>query len=800
MLRLRLLLFLTFTTLLIATASAQRVKIFGSVRDTHGLPIELASVRIAGTAVVTVSNLRGEYSLYCASSDSVIVVCGMIGYETRKRTLLAPKDSVRIDFILPDYSVMVGEAVVKAQGKQMGTTQRITLDSNRQAPSTTGNAVEELVTAQAGVSTHSELSSQYNVRGGSFDENVVYLNGIELYRPQLVRSGQQEGLSIINSDMVESIRFSAGGFEAKYGDKMSSVLDISYKRPDSFEASANASLLGGGLYAGWGNKKGTYSLMSSIRYKTTSYLLGSLDTNGEYNPNFLDYQLFASWKPSAKWSLDVLGNFADNRYSFVPQDRETRFGTLFDARSFKVYFDGKEEDRFQSLFTAATLTRHLTPSTYLAAQVSNFSTNERETYDIQGQYWLSEATTTTHLGVGTYMEHARNFLNARIFKLGLRFGTRLYSHQLSAGIDWRKEYAMERSREWEMRDSSGYSLPHSAETLQLIRSLHSANRLTAHTTEAFLQDTYRKNAAIGLFNITYGLRFTYRNWNSESFFSPRFSIGFIPSRRDNWTFRLATGWYYQTPFYKELRQTTMRNGVTEVLLNTQARSQRSFQLVIGSDYAFRMMNRPFKLTAEAYYKYFSRLIPYSVDNVRIVYEGDKTTNGFAAGIDFKLFGEFVPGTDSWLTLSLMRTKEKLHGSWTPRPTDQIYNLSLFFTDYFPGSTRWAVTLRGALTGGLPFVPPHSSQNSLIYRAPSYKRVDIGLAYHLFKVQLKDGRRPVIGPGRWLSNAWIGLDCFNLLGIRNVSSYYWITDVSNTQHAVPNYLTGRQLNLRFSLQF
>ena len=511
MLRLRLLLFLTFTALLIATASAQRVKIFGSVRDTHGLPIELASVRIAGTAVVTVSNLRGEYSLYCASSDSVIVVCGMIGYETRKRTLLAPKDSARIDFILPDYSVMVGEAVVKAQGKQLGTTQRITLDSNRQAPSTTGNAVEELVTAQAGVSTHSELSSQYNVRGGSFDENVVYLNGIELYRPQLVRSGQQEGLSIINSDMVESIRFSAGGFEAKYGDKMSSVLDISYKRPDRFEASANASLLGGGLYAGWGNKKGTYSLMSSIRYKTTSYLLGSLDTNGEYNPNFLDYQLFASWKPSAKWSLDVLGNFADNRYSFVPQDRETRFGTLFDARSFKVYFDGKEEDQFQSLFTAATLTRHLTPSTYLAAQVSNFSTNERETYDIQGQYWLSEATTSTHLGVGTYMEHARNFLNARIFKLGLRFGTRLYSHQLSAGIDWRKEYAMERSREWEMRDSSGYSLPHSAETLQLIRSLHSENRLTTHTTEAFLQDTYRKNAAIGLFNITYGLRFTYRN-------------------------------------------------------------------------------------------------------------------------------------------------------------------------------------------------------------------------------------------------------------------------------------------------
>ena len=347
MLRLRFLLFFLCICLSALSTSAQRLKIFGSVRDSHGTPIELASVRVAGTAALTVSNLKGEYTLHTLSSDSVVVVCAMVGYETRKRILRSPKDSVRIDFILPDYAVMIGEAVVKGQGKQTSPTQKISLDATRNAPSTTGNAVEELVTSQAGVSTHSELSSQYNVRGGSFDENVVYLNGIELYRPQLVRSGQQEGLSIINSDMVESIRFSAGGFEAKYGDKMSSVLDITYKRPDRFEASVNASLLGAGLYAGWGDKKGKFSVMSSVRYKTTSYLLGSLDTNGEYNPNFLDYQLFTSWRPSPQWSLDVLGNFADNRYSFVPQDRETRFGTLFDARSFKVYFDGKEDDSFR---------------------------------------------------------------------------------------------------------------------------------------------------------------------------------------------------------------------------------------------------------------------------------------------------------------------------------------------------------------------------------------------------------------------------------------------------------------------
>lgn len=800
MLRLFFLLLSCFTSIFLSAAISGRVKIVGTIRDTQGSPIELATVRVAGTAAVTVSNLKGNYSLSTTTADSVTLVCSMIGYETRKHTLVRPRDSVRVDFVLPEYSVMVGEAVVSTQGRQTGTTQKLSLQPNSTLPSTTGNAVEELVTAQAGVSSHSELSSQYNVRGGSFDENVVYLNGIELYRPQLVRSGQQEGLSIINSDMVEDIRFSAGGFEAKYGDKMASVLDITYKRPEQFEAAANASLLGGGLYAGWGRKDGKLSAMTSIRYKTTSYLLGSLDTNGEYRPNFLDYQLFASWRPSPKWSLDVLANFSDNRYSFVPQDRETRFGTLFDARSFRVYFDGQEDDAFQSLFTAATLTHHFSPQTYLAAQFSNFSTNERETYDIQGQYWLNEATTATQLGVGTYMEHARNFLNARIFKMGLRFGTRLKAHQLLAGIDWRREFASERAREWEMRDSSGYSLPHSPEALHLIYALRSTNLLTTHTTEAFLQDTYRHNAHIGLLNLTYGVRLTHRTSGNETFLSPRLSLGFIPARHDSWTFRFATGLYYQPPFYKELRQTTSRNGTSEVSLNTSARSQRSLHFVLGSDYAFRLMQRPFKFTTEFYYKYLARIIPYSVDNVRIIYQGDKTSTGYAMGIDFKLFGEFVPGTDSWLTFSLMRSREKLAGQWLPRPTDQGYNLSLFFTDYFPGSTRWALTLRGALAGGLPFGPPHSSRDAQTFRAPAYRRVDVGLSYHLFKATLKDGRRPIVGTGRWLRDAWIGLDCFNLLGIRNVSSYYWITDISNTQHAVPNYLTGRQLNLRFSLHF
>ena len=658
--------------------------------------------------------------------------------------------------------------------------------------------MEELVIAQAGVSTHSELSSQYNVRGGSFDENVVYLNGIELYRPQLVRSGQQEGLSVINSAMVESIKFSSGGFEAKYGDKMSSVLDITYRRPEQWEAAVNGSMLGGGIYLGWGNKQ--FSVMTSARYKTTRYLLGTLDTGGEYRPNFFDYQLVMSWQPSKQWSLDVLGNVADNHYNFVPHDRETRYGTMYDARSFKVYFDGQERDAFRTLFGAATLTRNFTPTAFLALQWSGFGTRERETYDIQGQYWLNEVTTRKQLGVGTYMEHARNALTARVMKAGLRGGMKIGEHRLLGGLDWRRESANERAVEWEMRDSTGYSLPHTPNALHLIYALRSTNRLVAHTTEAFLQDTWRHVASHGLFNVTAGVRLTHRDWNNETFVSPRLSVGYIPEWNERWTLRAATGLYYQAPFYKELRDTVRSNGSVIVQLNPAVRSQRSVHFVVGADYTFHLMKRPFRFTTEAYYKRLSNLIPYTADNVRVVYYGRNLASGYATGVDFKLFGEFVPGTDSWLTFSLMQTREKMGGVWYPRPTDQRYNVSLYFTDYFPGSTRWALTLRAAFAHGLPFGPPHSSRGEQTFRAPAYKRVDVGLNYHLFKAELKNGRRPVVGWGKYVRDAWLGIDCFNLLGIRNVNSYYWITDIEGNRHGVPNYLTGRQLNLRFNVEF
>ena len=778
--------------------SQHRTRIFGTIKDTDGVPIELATVRAIGQTALTFTNLKGEYSLWCTSGDSVRISYSMIGYETRKRLLRNPGDSIRLDVTLPPYdpNTTLGTAVVTGQGRQTTTTQRITKPNTKLSPSTTGNGIEEIISTQAGVSTHNELSSQYNVRGGSFDENCVYLNGIEVYRPMLVRSGQQEGLSIINSDMVESIGFSTGGFEARYGDKMSSVLDITYKRPESFEGSLQASMLGGGLYLGWGTKK--FSFMTSLRYKTTKYLLGSTDTNGEYSPNFLDYQTFLSWRPNRRWSFDVLANISDNHYNFRPHDRETKFGTITEAKTFKVFFDGQEKDFFKTLFGAATLTRHFNPNTYLALQFSTYGTQEHETYDIQGQYWLNETGTQEQLGVGTYLEHARNRLRARVMNTGLRFRTKFTGHTLQSGFNWTQETIHDNSREWEMRDSMGYSLPYDPNNLRVIYSLKAKANLTTTRLAFFAQDTWRIRSKAGLFNLTYGLRVSHWSWNKETLFSPRLSVGLLPSFSDHLTFRFATGFYYQAPFYKEIKDTTIHtNGVSEVELNKNIKSQRSIHFVLGADYTFKMADRPFKFTAEAYYKALSSLIPYTVDNVRVVYYGQNISSGYAAGIDFKLYGEFVPGTDSWLTFSLMRTKEKIGGQWIPRPTDQLYNVSLYFTDYFPGSTRWKFTLKAAFADGLPFGPPRSQKSEQTLRAPAYKRVDIGMSYRLLK---NEDRHIARGFGKIFKNIWLGIDCFNLLGIDNVNSYYWITDITNTQYAVPNYLTGRQINGRITFDF
>ena len=807
---------LTFCLLLFAgtTLSAADFTLKGKVVDNDGNAVELASVTCAEQGKMTMTNLKGEFSISLQSADSVHVKFSMVGYKTRVRTFVKPRGNLTVQIVLQQQDALQ-EVTVTERRRQTTGTEQLDIQDIRNAPSVTGNAVEELIQQQAGVSTHNELSSQYNVRGGSFDENVVYINNVEVYRPLLIRSGQQEGLSIINSDMVEKVGFSTGGFETKYGDKMSSVLDITYRKPTRTEASATGSLLGGSVYVGFatsGNKKSqtsnlksqTFTMSHGLRYKTNKYLLGSLETTGEYKPNFLDYQTYMSWTPSRRWTVDLIGNISENRYEFKPKDRETSFGTMQDVKSFKVYFDGQEKDVFRTYFGTLSIARHFTDSASVRLLASAFHTKEQETYDIQGQYWLDDTQSSENLGVGTYMEHARNYLTADVQSLKLMANKRFRKHDLEAGLTMKWEKIKEQSREYEMRDSSGYSVPHTSDRLDLIYTLSSQNDMSSRRIEGYIQDTYRWSSGYDeeavdandtgtFYTLNYGVRFSNWSWNRETIVSPRASLAIVPAFNHDVTIRLATGLYYQAPFFKELRDTTTSGGRTIVTLNQHIKSQRSLQFIAAFDYRFRMADRPFRFTAEAYYKALSNLIPYNVQNVKVTYYGENLCSGYAAGLDLKLFGEFVPGTDSWLTFSVMKTGQKMEGgSYFPLPTDQRYAINLHFTDYFPGTERWKMTLRLAYADGLPFGAPHRGIEQQSFRAPAYKRADIGMAWLAYK----NVQRSTFH----LQRLWIGLDCLNLFGISNVNSYYWVTDVTNRQWAVPNYLTGRQINGKITVEF
>ena len=794
---------LTFCLLLFAgsSLSAADFTLKGKVVDNDGNAVELASVTCAEQGKVTMTNLKGEFSISLQSADSVHVKFSMVGYKTRVRTFVKPRGNLTVQIVMQQQDALQ-EVTVTERRRQTTGTEQLDIQDIRNAPSVTGNAVEELIQQQAGVSTHNELSSQYNVRGGSFDENVVYINNVEVYRPLLIRSGQQEGLSIINSDMVEKVGFSTGGFETKYGDKMSSVLDITYRKPTRTEASLTASLLGGSAYIGVAGKH--FTMSHGLRYKTNKYLLGSLETTGEYKPNFLDYQTYMSWTPSRRWTVDLIGNISENKYEFKPKDRETSFGTMQDVKSFKVYFDGQEKDIFRTYFGTLSIARHFTDSASVRLLASAFHTKEQETYDIQGQYWLDDTQSSENLGVGTYMEHARNYLTADVQSLKLMANKRFRKHDLEAGLTMKWEKIKEQSREYEMRDSSGYSVPHTSDRLDLIYTLSSQNDMSSRRIEGYIQDTYRWSSGydeeavdannIGTFyTLNYGVRFSNWSWNRETIVSPRASLAIVPAFNHDVTIRLATGLYYQAPFFKELRDTTTSGGRTVVTLNQHIKSQRSLQFIAAFDYRFRMANRPFRFTAEAYYKALSNLIPYNVQNVKVTYYGENLCSGYAAGLDLKLFGEFVPGTDSWLTFSVMKTGQKMEGgSYFPLPTDQRYAINLHFTDYFPGTERWKMTLRLAYADGLPFGAPHRGIEQQSFRAPAYKRADIGMAWLAYK----NVQRSTFN----LQRIWLGLDCLNLFGISNVNSYYWVTDVTNRQWAVPNYLTGRQINGKITVEF
>ena len=799
--------FLIIIICLIATLKmmAQEFTLQGRVTDDDGNPVELATVSVVSQGKVAFTSLRGEYSLHLHSADSVAIKFSMIGYKTKVRVLRRPRGKQTLQVVLHTDATMLGDVNVTGEKIQSDQTQEIKIKDIKMAPSANGNGVEGIIQQQAGVSTHSELSSQYNVRGGAFDENSVYINNVEVYRPFLVRSGQQEGLSVINPYMVDKIGFSTGGYAAKYGDKMSSALDITYKtlkakgKKPVVEGSLAASLLGTDAYIGIGTRK--LSWLNSVRYKTTSYLLGSLETKGEYKPNYLDYQTYLSYQPNKRWKIDFIGYISDNHYNFEPSDRETSFGTMENVKSFRVYFDGHEKDRFLTYFGTLGITRNITANTSISLLGSAFYTKEQEKYDIQGQYWLDQTETSENLGVGTYFEHARNYLSARVMSAKLMLRHKVQKHNVEAAVTLKREHIEENSIEYEMRDSAGYSVPHTGKDLYMIYSMKACNELNANRMETYIQDTYRFSGGTAdstgngqtHYTLNYGVRMSHWNFNRETILSPRISLAIIPANHENTTLRLAAGLYYQAPFFKELRDTTTVNGVTVASLNEKIKSQRSIHFIAGYDYRFRMNDQRFKFSAEAYYKALGNIVPYSVSNVKVVYYGQNECSGHAAGLDFKLYGEFVPGTDSWLSLSLMDTKMKLNGKSIPLPTDQRYAVNLFFTDYFPGSKKWRMSLKLAFADGLPFAAPHKELETNSFRATAYRRADIGMSYQLLNNSRHEKKT-------FLKNVTLGVDCLNLFGIDNVNSYYWVTDVTNQQYAVPNYLTGRQLNARVLLEF
>ncbi|MDR0232977.1 MAG: TonB-dependent receptor [Dysgonamonadaceae bacterium] len=782
---------------------AQKAKITGVVTDENGNPIELVVITEKNTINATMTTEQGKFTLSVAPKDSVTIVFSAIGYNTTQRVIPNLTGDIILNVSMKFRSIELGGVEIKATQIRTNTVQSLDPGTVRLLADPGGGNIESILVTQAGFSGASELSSQYSARGGGYDENIIYINGIEVYRPLLIRSGQQEGLSSINADMTAKIDYSLGGYEPRYGDKMSSVLDITYKKPTEFEGAVSASFLGGTAYIG--NTVGKFSQITGFRYKRGTSLLKTLDTSGDYDPTFLDLQTYMTYDFSKKLSLSFLGNISQNNYNFVPQTRETAFGGL-DGKILTVYFDGQERDAFHTFFGAGILKYALTENTNLGLQVSGFQSIEEETYDFSGEYWLSnimgedkEKSEKEVIGVGRFQEHARNHLHSDVFNISHIGSHRINSsNNLQWALGYQREVISDRVREYEIRDSMGYSLPYNNETVNVYRSLYSDNDISSNRISGYFQDTYKFRTTQGLFSITAGIRGSYWDFNNEFILSPRASIGFVPTRNQNYTFRFATGVYYQAPFYKEFRKTEIdEHGNSIIVLNKNIKSQRSIHLVLGGDYAFQVQNRPFKFTAETFYKKLDDLVPYTVDDVKIRYYGYNCASGYITGLDMKLSGEFVQGTDSWLSVSLMKSQQDINGVKVPLPTDRRYNISLYFTDHLPKNDRLQMNFKLVCSDGLPFAKPNLGYESGYFRSRAYLRVDMGLSYLLLReTDIAHDRKLA----RYFKNIWIGVDCFNFIDHKNVNSYYWVSDVTGAQYPVPNFLTGRQLNVRLVAEF
>jgi len=817
----RLLLFTLILTVTAVVNGQDKGVLEGSVRDSIGNPVEFASVSLQGMQVGTMTEPDGSYTLEVPSGRSYTVIISCVGYRTKQFAVrLGAGESRQQDIALLIDIRALREVSVSARQERGSTFQRIDVEDLNYMPTATGR-VETIIKSQAGVSSNNELSSQYSVRGGNFDENLVYVNDVEIYRPFLVRSAQQEGLSFVNSDLVSSIKFSAGGFDARYGDKMSSALDITYKRPGEFAGSAAISLLGASAHVEGASKTKRFTYLAGYRYKTTQYLLNTLETSGDYKPQFSDFQTLLTYQLSRKLELSFLGNYSSSKYQFIPQTRNTEFGTKDLPLNLKIYYDGQEMDQFDTYLGAITLNWKPVKGLSLKLIGSAFRTSEEETFDIIGQYWINELDNTIdsetygdsllNIGVGTEQVHARNYLEAYVITSSHLGEYRSGNRHIQWGLNYQYQEFYDRISEWEILDSTGYVIPYNGEVLELTKTLKSDNHISYDQLSAFIQNTREINTQKADYFISAGIRTLVWNFNQTAMLSPRATISTQPNWKRDMMFNISGGYYYQPPFYKEMR---MPDGE----INYDIEPQRSIHLLLGGDYIFSLWDRPFKLTGEAYYKWLSNLIPYKIENVRVSYAGENISNGFARGIDFKLNGEFVQGAESWLTLSFLQTGEDVEGDYIqvwdgtefvteeagefPRPTDQLFTVGLYFQDYFPNNPGYKVHLNAFYGTGIPLSSPVEDQYYTQLRMRPYRRVDIGFSKVIKRETDILGER---NPLRFFESIWISAEIFNLLDINNEASYLWIRTISDQEgipgmFGIPNYLTGRRFNVKISISF
>ena len=807
-------LFLLSWFMVFQASGQQAILLTGKVTDTSGKPLSPADVTVPGTGLGTSTLLDGSYELRIPLSDSVHLFFSFVGFESID--IIKPvgnSKSLTISVSLKSVASKLEEVEVTGIRNRDDGFTKLNMKELRTMPTVSGS-VESYLKTLPGVSSNNELSSQYSVRGGNFDENLIYINDIEVYRPYLIQSGKQEGLSIVNSNLASTVQFSAGGFNASYGDKMSSVLDIRYRKPTAFGGGFELGLLGGSVHLEGVTKDQKFTWLTGIRFKTNQYLLKTLDVSGDYKPRFGDFQTYLTYRLTDKWQLDFLGNIAINQYNFIPEDRNTSFGTVTTAVQLYVLFNGHETDQFNTYLGALTATYRPNEDLSLKFITSAYQTVEEETYDIEGLYSLNEldkeigseniGDSIMNIGVGRFVEHARNYFRANVIALNHRGSYHLDNNSmLQWGLKFQMENIDDQMNEWKMVDSAGYSTPYNGNTVNLASHIYANNKLNTSRVTSYV--LYSRNFKIKQSDLILdaGLRSNYWSFNKEFLLSPRISLSLDPNWEKDIIFRFSSGFYYQPPFYKEIKN-------LEGQINPDIRAQKSTHFVLGSIYNFRAWNRPFRLSTDLYYKNLNHLIPYKVDNVRIYYTAKNNAKGYSTGIEFRINGEFVKGVESWASLSLMQTREKLtdgsgendNPDYYPRPTDQLINFSLFFQDYFPNNPTFKVYMSLHYGSGLPTSPPGNETNENFFRMPPYRRVDIGLS----KV-LKDENATIGDKGLFknFKTAWVSLEVFNLLGINNTISYTWITTVNNmngmvNQFAVPNYLTSRRINLKLTATF